>query len=166
MTCDATWLLEFELYEPSQAVRYGQVDFALTLPGYEYGNVPNNPRIRSAYQYPNTLVFDSSLVITDWDEIGRKYTGYILMESADAVIVEFDLWCKTFTSEEPYTLTRTYTWTIPESGTPLPSPTPNATISDIRYVSFGLALDADPALDPLGIFIKSQVQLRNLKSNL
>ena len=164
LPCDETWELDLD-YDPAQAVRYGQVDFVLTLPGYVYGHVPNNPRIRAGYQLPNTTVLGSSLVITNWNRNARTYTGYILMDSADVVIMDFDLWCMDFGVNEPV-LKRTYSWTIPETGVPYVSPTPNATIPDIRYVSFGLALDADTALDPVGIFVESQVQLRNLKSNL
>lgn len=164
LPCDETWILELD-YNPNQAVRFGQVDFVLTLPGYVYGHVPNNPRIRTGYQLPNTPVLGSSVVITQWNRNLRQYIGYILMDVADVVIMDFDLWCMDFGINEPV-LKKTYSWTIPETGVPYVSPTPNATISDIRYVSFALALDADVALDPVGIFVESQVQLRNLKSNL
>ncbi len=44
--------------------------------------------------------------------------------------------------------------------------TPAETIADMTYVSFTLVIDADPDEDPSPITVQSQVQLRNLKTNL
>lgn len=44
--------------------------------------------------------------------------------------------------------------------------TPAADISDITYVSFSLIIDADTAQNPPAATVQSQVQLRNLKTNL
>lgn len=41
-----------------------------------------------------------------------------------------------------------------------------ADLADVKYIQFQLVIDADPANDPLPVEIISQVQLRNLKTNL
>jgi hypothetical protein len=144
-------------------VRNGQVDFILGLPGPAFGHVPNNPSISESYQYPNVGVADSSLVITG-EGPDPEYRGYVLMGSADAAVVKFDLWCGS--PSGAFSLARTYTWTVAQNLTPTPPPSPTGTTSDIRYVSFKLMVDADISRDPVGVVIDSQVQLRNLKSNL
>lgn len=50
----------------------------------------------------------------------------------------------------------------PEDTTPL---TP-ADVTDVKYVQFNLVIDSDPAQDPEAVTVQSQVQLRNLKTNL
>lgn len=47
-----------------------------------------------------------------------------------------------------------------------PSPLPGTAINSIKYIQFRLVIDADPSADPAAIEIISQVQLRNLKTNL
>lgn len=39
-------------------------------------------------------------------------------------------------------------------------------LSDVKYIEFNLIVDADPAIDPPAADVQSQVQLRNLKTNL
>jgi prepilin-type N-terminal cleavage/methylation domain-containing protein len=46
------------------------------------------------------------------------------------------------------------------------SPVSSGSIADITYVSFTLTIDADTAHDPAAVVLQSQVQLRNLKTNL
>lgn len=44
--------------------------------------------------------------------------------------------------------------------------TPSVVIADTTYIEFSLIIDADPNQDPPPITVQSQVQLRNLKTNL
>lgn len=44
--------------------------------------------------------------------------------------------------------------------------TPAASVSVITYISFSLVIDADITNDPAPVTVQSQVQLRNLKTNL
>lgn len=44
--------------------------------------------------------------------------------------------------------------------------TPAADISETTYISFSLTIDADTTTEPPAVTLQSQVQLRNLKSNL
>lgn len=39
-------------------------------------------------------------------------------------------------------------------------------LTEVKYIALNLIIDADPAIDPPAIQVKSQVQLRNLKTNL
>ncbi|HBE90743.1 MAG TPA: hypothetical protein DDW41_06065 [Candidatus Andersenbacteria bacterium] len=39
-------------------------------------------------------------------------------------------------------------------------------LTEVKYIAFSLLIDADPAVEPPAIQVKSQVQLRNLKTNL
>jgi len=39
-------------------------------------------------------------------------------------------------------------------------------LTEVKYMEFELLVDADPAVDPPAVEVKSQVQLRNLKTNL
>ena len=55
-----------------------------------------------------------------------------------------------------------YTGNYPADTTPL---TP-ADLTEVKYIEFRLLIDADPNNDPSAIDIVSQVQLRNLKTNL
>lgn len=41
-----------------------------------------------------------------------------------------------------------------------------ADITEVKYIQFSLLVDADPAADPPATEVRSQVQLRNLKTNL
>lgn len=47
-----------------------------------------------------------------------------------------------------------------------PSPLPGTALADITYMQFRLVIDADPMADPPAVDVISQVQLRNLKTNL
>ena len=47
-----------------------------------------------------------------------------------------------------------------------PAQVSGANIANITYVSFTLTIDADTAQDPAAVVVQSQVQLRNLKTNL
>ncbi|MEX1997959.1 MAG: type II secretion system protein [Candidatus Andersenbacteria bacterium] len=55
-----------------------------------------------------------------------------------------------------------YTGDYPADPTPL-TPTD---LTEVKYIQFRLLIDADPAIDPPAIEVVSQVQLRNLKTNL
>ena len=55
-----------------------------------------------------------------------------------------------------------YSGDYPADQTPL---TP-VDLTEVKYVQFYLLIDADPAIDPPAIEVRSQVQLRNLKTNL
>ncbi|MEO6077849.1 MAG: prepilin-type N-terminal cleavage/methylation domain-containing protein [Candidatus Andersenbacteria bacterium] len=46
------------------------------------------------------------------------------------------------------------------------TPVPSGNIADITYISFTLAIDADTTQEPSAVVLQSQVQLRNLKTNL
>ncbi len=46
------------------------------------------------------------------------------------------------------------------------TPVASEDLSSITYISFSLVIDADTAQDPPAIHVQSQVQLRNLKTNL
>lgn len=39
-------------------------------------------------------------------------------------------------------------------------------VTEVAYIDFSLVIDADPAVDPPPVTVSSQVQLRNLKTNL
>ncbi len=169
LLCDNTWNPTLA-YNPAQAVRNGTVAFTLTLPASNFGRVPNNPSLADSYQYLYTHVSDSSLTITQGQTDGVQYVGSIAMESADAVVLKFDLWCPVTPGSQTYTMVKTYKWKIPGSlvaGDYVEQDPPvTGTISDIRYVSFSLMIDQDVSQEPLGVNVKSQVQLRNLKDNL
>lgn len=47
-----------------------------------------------------------------------------------------------------------------------PSPLPSTSIGSVKYIQFRLLIDADVAVDPSAAEVVSQVQLRNLKTNL
>lgn len=47
-----------------------------------------------------------------------------------------------------------------------PTPLSPVDLTDVKYIQFRLVIDNDPANDPLPIEVVSQVQLRNLKTNL
>lgn len=47
-----------------------------------------------------------------------------------------------------------------------PSPLPGASMGSVKYIQFRLLIDADPSVDPPAVEVVSQVQLRNLKTNL
>ena len=55
-----------------------------------------------------------------------------------------------------------YTGDYPADPTPL-SPTD---LTEVKYIQFNLLIDADPLIDPEPVNLISQVQLRNLKTNL
>ena len=55
-----------------------------------------------------------------------------------------------------------YNGDYPKDQTPL---TP-VDLTEVKYIEFRLLIDADPAVDPPAIEVLSQVQLRNLKTNL
>ena len=55
-----------------------------------------------------------------------------------------------------------YTGNYPADQTPL---TP-VDLTEVKYIQFYLLIDADPAINPPPIEVRSQVQLRNLKTNL
>ena len=152
-------------YTSADAVRGGDVDFTLSLPGSTFGHIPNNPSISGAYQYPDITVVDPSMTILSGGGAEEtEYTGNIQMASADAVGVKFDLWCSD--PQGVFYLVRTYNWTVEQTVNPTPPNSPTGVTADIRYVSLLFMVDADVARDPLGITLESQVQLRNLKSNL
>lgn len=39
-------------------------------------------------------------------------------------------------------------------------------VTEVKYINFSLVIDSDPAVDPPPVTVASQVQLRNLKTNL
>ena len=39
-------------------------------------------------------------------------------------------------------------------------------LTEVKYIEFSLIIDNDPAAEPAPVQIRSQVQLRNLKTNL
>lgn len=39
-------------------------------------------------------------------------------------------------------------------------------VTEVKYIQFYLLIDADPAVDPAAVEVRSQVQIRNLKTNL
>ena len=41
-----------------------------------------------------------------------------------------------------------------------------ADVTEVKYINFSLIIDVDPAVDPPPVTVASQVQLRNLKTNL
>jgi hypothetical protein len=55
-----------------------------------------------------------------------------------------------------------YSGDYPADTTPLE----NEDLSDVKYIEFDLKIDADTAIDPPAVEVQSQVQLRNLKTNL
>lgn len=55
-----------------------------------------------------------------------------------------------------------YSGDYPSDTTPLLS----ASMGDVKYIELNLKIDADPDIDPPAVDVKSQVQLRNLKTNL
>lgn len=55
-----------------------------------------------------------------------------------------------------------YSGNYPAETTPL---TP-ADVTEVKYINFSLVIDNDPATDPPPVTVTSQVQLRNLKTNL
>ncbi len=164
-TCDDTWDVTFQQTSGS-AVRNGEVGFKISLPGLNYGHVMNNPSIADAYQYPHSTVRDPYIRITSVDAGTTQfgYEGYVYMKSADVALVKFDLWCSS--TGDSYEVVKTFYWPLPVTVAPTPTPTPTGTVSDIRYVSFEISIDVDPAKASDGLILNSQVQLRNLKENL
>jgi len=55
-----------------------------------------------------------------------------------------------------------YNGNYPAVTTPL-TPTD---LTEVKYIQFSLTIDIDPAVDPDPVVVQSQVQLRNLKTNL
>jgi hypothetical protein len=55
-----------------------------------------------------------------------------------------------------------YSGDYPADVTPLSS----SDLGDVKYVGFNIKVDADSAVDPPAVDVQSQVQLRNLKTNL
>lgn len=55
-----------------------------------------------------------------------------------------------------------YSGEYPADTTPL---TP-ADVTEVKYINFSLVIDTDPAMNPPPVTVTSQVQLRNLKTNL
>ncbi len=55
-----------------------------------------------------------------------------------------------------------YAGDYPVNQTPLTA----ADLTEVKYVQFYIMVDADPAVDPPPIEVRSQVQIRNLKTNL
>lgn len=55
-----------------------------------------------------------------------------------------------------------YSGDYPFNTTPLSS----ADLGEVKYIEFNLKIDADPTIDPAAVDVQSQVQLRNLKTNL
>lgn len=55
-----------------------------------------------------------------------------------------------------------YSGDYPSDTTPLTS----TNMSEVKYIQMRLIIDADPAVDPPAVDVQSQVQLRNLKTNL
>ncbi len=47
-----------------------------------------------------------------------------------------------------------------------PSPLPSTSTGSVKYLQFHLVIDADTTVDPPAVDVISQVQLRNLKTNL
>lgn len=55
-----------------------------------------------------------------------------------------------------------YNGNYPADTTPLTPPD----VTEVKYINFSLVIDADTAVDPPAVTVTSQVQLRNLKTNL
>lgn len=55
-----------------------------------------------------------------------------------------------------------YGGNYPADSTPL---TP-VDLTEVKYIEFFLRIDVDPAVDPAAVEVRSQIQLRNLKTNL